>query len=487
MKIFTTRPRLLSRDLLHRSRALRVMSCAAAGIAVLGLLSEPGFAKSKERTVLMTEHDDERVGAESAESVAAQIGLMDDPELQAYLSKIGNRLLRGLPRRSFKYRFSVVDQTEANAFALPGGHIYISRGLLALANNEDELACVIGHEITHAAHRHAATQQALAKRSLFPSAVQMASYSRDMERDADHGGQILCAAAGYDPMGMSTFLHNLGQTERMRIGYSRGPGFFDSHPGSRERAAANAARANEIRRSRNPALGDTQASLFEKIDGLAVGQRPKAGVFRGDQFLHPDMNFELRFPPGWRKSNTNMAVVAFEPRGQAMVYLKAEMPEGEAREMAETWFEENREDQKLDLEESKPVKVGRADAWRMKISASGRRGGLISYVTFIPYNGATWSITGLTPSYSERQFLGRTLLTARSFRPLSEEARKGIQSMRLRVVKARQNEDIQSLSARSGNGWNVANTAIFNGIFVNHRFERGDLVKIIKTEPYIHE
>jgi predicted Zn-dependent protease len=110
--------------------------------------------------------------------------------------------------RPFAYRFRW--STGGNAFALPGGHIFVSRGLLALANDEDELACVIGHEIGHVAKRHAAAQQGAA-RGRFPlqnpwlRAGQMAAYSRDLERSADHDGQILCAAAGYDPRGLARF------------------------------------------------------------------------------------------------------------------------------------------------------------------------------------------------------------------------------------------------------------------------------------------
>jgi predicted Zn-dependent protease len=115
---------------------------------------------------------------------------------------------------------------------------------LLLANNEDELACVIGHEITHAARHHAAAQAAGQGVALSPwGASQNAAYSRDMERTADEGGQILCAAAGYDPSALASFLTTLDQAERLRAGYSRTPGFFDSHPGSQERAAAAATRA----------------------------------------------------------------------------------------------------------------------------------------------------------------------------------------------------------------------------------------------------
>jgi len=134
-----------------------------AGLLATGCSSAPKSSSKKKprRDILATEYDDARVGRETSEAVAAQMGLLEDEKLKRLVQQIGRKLLRGVPRRNFDFQFHVVDQTEPNAFALPGGYIFISRGLLALANNEDELACVIGHEITHAIHRHAATQQAI--------------------------------------------------------------------------------------------------------------------------------------------------------------------------------------------------------------------------------------------------------------------------------------------------------------------------------------
>ena len=138
--------------------------CSVALAVALGCASSPEAKRAaKKRTVLMTEYDDARVGRESAQDVKAELGVLEDAALAAYVDGIGRKLLRGVPRRGFDYQFYVVDMVEPNAFALPGGYIFVSRGLLALANSEDELACVIGHEITHAARRHAAAQQALEK------------------------------------------------------------------------------------------------------------------------------------------------------------------------------------------------------------------------------------------------------------------------------------------------------------------------------------
>jgi predicted Zn-dependent protease len=472
-----------------RSRRLlasvSILACAAALVLASCSSSPKPSDEKKKRTILLTEYDDARVGAEASRGVEAEIGLLGDPELDAYVGEIGRRLLRGVPRRSFHYQFSIVDQFEPNAFALPGGYIFVSRGLLALANSEDELANVIGHEITHAARRHAAAQQAI-ERGTNPltmpwvRAANRAAYGRDMERTADRGGQMLAAAVGYDPMGMSTFLGSLGQMERLFIGHTRRPTFFDTHPGSRGRAAANAARAREIRWKRDPALGDTRGPYLRRIEGLALGERPESGVFQGDHFLHPDLDFQIRFPHGWRTSNTNRAVGAVSPRGDAVVYLAADLPPGEPRAAAEAFVEKTREEFPVQVKESEPIKIGRLDAWRMRLEG----GRMTAYVTFIPYRGATWRVTGFSRSFDMKKYLPHTLNTARSFRPLTEEQRNSIEVTRLVLAEARSGEDLAALGRRTGNAWDPSRTAVLNGVFANHRFQGGEPVKIARVEPY---
>ena len=181
-------------------RLLATAIACGLALALGACSSAPGKRGEKpKRTVLVTAYDDARVGQEASRAVAAQIGLLEDPALDAYVNEIGRTLLRGIPRRPFAYQFAVVDQFEPNAFALPGGYVFVSRGLLALANSEDELANVVGHEITHAARRHAAAQQELTRRQNplllgWMRTAHLASYGRDMEREADRGGQMLAAA-----------------------------------------------------------------------------------------------------------------------------------------------------------------------------------------------------------------------------------------------------------------------------------------------------
>jgi predicted Zn-dependent protease len=465
---------------------ISILACAAALVFAACSSSPKQSEQKKKRTILLTEYDDARVGAEASRDVEAEIGLLGDPELDAYVSELGKKLLRGVPRRSFHYQFSIVDQYEPNAFALPGGYIFISRGLLALANSEDELANVMGHEIVHAARRHASARQEVERGGNplsmpWVRAANLAAYGRDMERTADRGGQMLAAAAGYDPMGMSTFLGNLGQMERLRIGRTRMPTFYDTHPGSRGRAAANAARANEIRWKRDPVLGDTKTSYLRRIEGLPMGERPEAGIFEGDLFLHPDLDFQLAFPAGWRTSNSNRAVGAASPRGDAVVFLMADLPEGEPRAVAEAFAEKTKREFSVEVKKSQPIKIGGLDAWRMQLEG----GRMVASVTFIPYRGVTWRITGFSRSDVAKRYLPQFLNTARSFRPLTEEQRKSIEMTRLSLVEARAGEDLVALGRRTGNSWEPSRTAVLNGIFSNHRFEGGELVKIARVEPYL--
>jgi predicted Zn-dependent protease len=463
-------------------------------VIVLVLLIGTGCAssgskkkKARKRTVLLTMSDDVRAGNEGAKAVEAEIGLLDDPVLNAYVEGLGKQLLKGLPRRDFAYKFSIVDQMEPNAFALPGGHVYVSRGLLALINNVDELACVIGHEIAHAARRHSAQQQEVSRYQgplTLPRsrAATLAAYGRDMEREADAMGQRLCAAAGYDPMGMSTFLRSLAQRELLLIGAPRAPTFLDSHPGSRERASANSARAGELRWTRDLSIEDPRALHLDKIDGMAIGDRPETGVFVGELFLHPELDFEIKFPKGWIVQNSSQAVGATAPRREAAVFLTGDIPPGDLLEAADAFTAKVTAQSGVKLVEKKRVKLGDIDALRYGFQGGSGPFGISSIVTFFPFSKAIWRMVGMAPLAASDRYFGTILLAMKSFGPLTDEHRALIHSDRLRVVLARSGEDVIALGDRTGDILDPSTTALLNGMLGNEVFEGGELMKIVRRE-----
>jgi len=474
----------------YRALGLVLVVLVSLGAACASTGEREEAKKKRERTVLATRYDDMRVGTESAKGVEAQMGLVRDPELNAYVRKVGLNLLRYAPLSTFEYQFGIVDQFEPNAFALPGGHIYVSRGLLALADSEDELAGVLGHEITHASARHAAAQQEIAKR-MNPLVMgwmrqgQLAAYGREQERDADRGGQRLAAAAGYDPAALTNFLQKLLNTERMLIGHSRLPSYFATHPGTSERVASTAARAQQLATGRPEASRPNRPAYLQHIQGLTLGTNPAEGVFVGDRFIHPDLGFTFTIPSGWQPVNSPQQVGAVAPRGDAFVFLSGFGPARDPKEAALEFVDSDEgKDMNFDVKQEQPVKVGDIDAYR--IQGTGRMGstGVAATMTFVPFSGATFRMVGVMPHAAAGRYLGRARSVASSFRPITQEERDQVTTTVLRIAQAEPGETLQALGQRVGNAYSPQQTAVLNGVFVDVVFQGGELVKVAQAKPY---
>ncbi len=476
---FMTRPDALVLALL--STAAISLACASGGG---GAEDQP-----KKKTVLLSsEFDDVTVGQKAAVDISGQMGIYDDPELTAYVAELGRRMIRHTISRRFDYSFQILDQAMPNAFALPGGHVYVSRGLLALASGETELANVIGHEITHAAERHAAAQQELARRgNPFQMPIlrmgKLAAYGRAQENDADRGGQRIAAAAGYDPSGMSTFLRRLGNLERLRVG-SRLPGYLDTHPGTVERVATTAQRADGITWTASEPIEPDTLGYLRRVEGIIVGPNPAEGVFRGSRFLHPALGFQMRFPENWRTVNDHQAVGATSPDGGAVVFLTAEGKAEGPQAAAEKFIAERAARFRLKILRNTPITIAGIECWRVAATGTvnGRR--LAGQLTFIPYEGVMYRITAVAPERGAEDYVAQARNTARSFRPLPGELRGGFEVMRLRFTQARPGESIPELMKRTGSALRPGGIAVVNGVFVNHRFRGGEFVKYVATEPY---
>jgi predicted Zn-dependent protease len=474
-------------------RRVRLVALLAALVLVAAGCAQPRSRRPPatdeevvRRTVLSTEYDDTRVGDLAARDVTSEMGLVETPALDAYVSELGRRLVRQLQGKRFDYRFTLVDQFEPNALALPGGHIFISRGLLALVNTEDELANVLGHEIVHAAERHASARQAVAQRQnplAMPVARmgQLAAYGRDQERDADAGGQRLAARAGYDPAALASFLDRLGNIERLRLGFSRMPSFFDTHPGTTERAAAAVARARELRWHPTPEPVGDHLTL---VEGLLFGANPAEGVFDGSRFLHPDLGFQLRFPDGWKLVNTHQAVGASAPKGGGFVFLILDEGTDDPQGAAERFLVRHGREFRIGVRRSAPLRIGSLPAWRLDLVGNVGGAALVGQLTFVAFEGRIYRITAVSPRGAAPAFEGRARNVARSFSPLGPEGRAKIERETLRVVEAEPGEDLQGLTARTGSSLVPLRVAILNGFFEDVRFRGGERVKIARAEPY---
>ena len=464
----------------------------------------------RQQVVLETVSDDRDIGAREAERVKHEMGLVEDPALDRYVAQVGRRVARRAG--GFQYSFHIVDQAAPNAFALPGGHIYVSRGLLELSNSEDELACVLGHEIVHVAARHAAARQQIAKTAKNPlmlpgivlgtvlgksvgrattepfrmfSAPYVASYSRDQERAADQQGQRMAARAGYDPGGMAKFLEKLLRYERATFGYSRLASFMDSHPLTTERMNTAAAQGGVLPWSRQPGVAKTHADFLRLLNGLVVGPSASEGVFSGDRFLHPDLDFTIRFPRKWRTVNSQLAVGAISPNRRVQIFLSAPTQGSDPRAAAHAFMEKAKERVRITISKENPIKIGKLDAYRIEAKGSSRGMTLSGQLTWIAHGGRVYRLTAIAGSGESRDYLGRARNTARSFRPLTAQERASIRERRLRLATARPGETLGELSKRSGSEANLTLLAVANDVTSTGPLPAGRLLKIVRSEPYV--
>src|SRR5437773_10618695 len=274
-----------------------------AVLALLGACTRNPVSGRPELT-LMSAAEERRIGAEQAAEVARTIGLVDDPKLGTYVQEVGQRLAARSPRRDVTYTFAVVEMAEPNAFALPGGELFVSRGLPVLATSEDELTGVLGHEIGHVAARHAARRVTRAAPLALVTALGagitglvspavggllggvgelansalLAPYSRDQEREADRVGQEIVAGAGYDPAALSTSLHTLEREEALHRDQARASSVSATHPRTPERVAATAREAAHLTRAAPAPIAASDADFLAHLDGLPVGPSARDGV-----------------------------------------------------------------------------------------------------------------------------------------------------------------------------------------------------------------
>jgi len=314
-------------------------------VLLLACAANPVTRQSQ--VMLVSEEEEARIGAEAAREIQREFGYYDRlPGLRAYVNEVGRKLAARTPRQNVNYRFEVLDSPVINAFALPGGYVYVTRGILARMSSEDELAAVLGHELTHVAARHTASQLSRQRMAGFglgvlsilnPDLARSASglvdaslalaflgYSRDLEAQADEFGITYMEEAGYNPRGAAKMF-------RMFLAIEDGePGamerFLMSHPPTRDRLAYAERRIAEFAQSHpkaaeKPLLRDR---FLDRIEGLDLGQSRGDRLLAGGILTLKDVRVALAIPEGYE---ANLS----PPEGQALLFRDAKTASGTVR------------------------------------------------------------------------------------------------------------------------------------------------------------
>jgi predicted Zn-dependent protease len=423
--------------------------------------------------------------------LAAYGGAYEDPKLEAQLLQTVERLVAASDRPDLHYRITILNSPAVNAFALPGGQLYVTRGLTALANDNAELASVLAHEMAHVIARHAAIREDQAKAvgrvvndvvsdpqtgalALAKTKIALASFSRAQEFEADGIGVGIAAKAGYDPYGAARFLASMGRNADLKSAGStadpRTLDFLSSHPATPERVKNAQASAR-----RNATAGSSErdkAAYLASIDGLVYGEDPSEGFVRGRHFLHPRLGFSFTAPEGFVLDNTASAVLGLREGGGAALRLDVVRipPEQSLPDYLMSGWIENVD--RMSLEELSingfpaATATAKSDDWSFRLYAI--RFGTESY-RFIFASKRDSSDADRVFKASVETFRRMTIAEIDAAKPL-----------RLKVTTVAPGDTIERLAGRmAGLDHPIDRFRVLNGLEAGARLKPGDSVKVV--------
>jgi predicted Zn-dependent protease len=477
---------------------------AVAVLALAGCAINP--VSKRPEPVLTTVKGETTIGRTETDKLREEVGFVEDVAAADYVRRVGARLAAQSPRAGIDYHFHIVDMEEPNAFALPGGYVFVSRGLLALVNSEAELANVIAHEIGHVAARHAVQRASLSAPFAIASglgefAVGLVSrrlgalvggvgglagslvvspYSRRQEREADRIGQEMAAAAGWEPSAMTALLETLERDEVFHTGSVREGTFLDSHPTTPERVRQTAKNAATLSVVAAPPLAAGRRAFLNELDGVRIGPNPAEGIFVDGRFLHPVMNFALTFPANWQTQNAPQFVAGRPRTGRALVVLQLAEESADLAAAAAAFAK--KAGVSLDAEVER-TRIHGLSALR----ATAQRRDAAFDLTWIAYGDGIYEI--VAAAQPERFAAMRPTLAgiARSFGPLTAADRGAIEDVRLRVVEVPAHETLDALLGRVDSGWKAEMALLANGMTSARDVTAGDVLKLPLPEPWVGE
>jgi predicted Zn-dependent protease len=338
--------------------------CAASLLSACGSNVVNPVTGQAERSV-MSEADEVTEGQKAHAEVLKEYGALNNPRLQAYVNELGQRLAKQSHRNQLKWTFTVLDSPEINAFALPGGFVYVTRGIMAYMEDEGDLAGVIGHEIGHVTARHGAQRatrqqdaglgvlaatvlgavleakgvtgagQAAAQVSQTAAAGYIATYGRDQELQSDSLGAEYLARSNYDPKNMINVINVLKNQERFAADQAAkegraapaGNSWLASHPSNDQRLQSITELAAEYSKDKGSYADDGRARFLQAINGMGFGEGAEQGVTRGRNFYHEGLGFALTAPVGWKIQNSADSLALVNGEGNAALVLKGVPPQ----------------------------------------------------------------------------------------------------------------------------------------------------------------
>ncbi len=468
---------------------------------VFGLLFLTGCAinpvTGRKQFVMMSEAQEIGMGRESDPQIMAFFGAYDNPNLQKFINEKGQEMVKVSHRTKLAYEFKIVDSPVINAFAVPGGYVYFTRGIMAHFNNEAEFAGVLGHEIGHITARHSVIQQRnamlgqlgiIAGVILVPELSQfveplsagmqlaLMSFGRDAERQSDKLGVEYSSRIGYNATEMAGFFRTLERQDKAGGG-EKIPEFLSTHPSPEERNITVAKLAEEWKaklKMADPKIN--RDTYLKRIDGLILGEDPKQGFVENNMFYHPGLKFEFSIPSGWKLQNTPQQVQMAPENGEALMMLTI-VGKGSLEETANTMLEQY----KLTLVESKKENINGLNTILMIADQKQEKGTIRVLSSLIQYDGNIYSLMGISELSKFNNYQTHFLSAIRNFKPLTDSEKINRKPEVIRIKTVPQQMTVQAaLQSFNMPSSRFEELAILNGMALNDKLNKGTLIKVVE-------
>jgi predicted Zn-dependent protease len=475
-----------------------------AGLAAWALLAAAAAAcavnpvTGHRELMLYSEAQEIELGKQTDAEVAATYGIYDDPALQSYVSRLGLTLAAKGQRPDLPWRFTVVDSPVINAFAVPGGAVYVTRGILALMSSEAELAAVLGHEIGHVNARHSMSQmsqQQVAQIGLVVGSavsktfakyaglagaglqVLFLKYSRDDENQSDALGVAYARAAGYDPADMAVTFAGLQKMGDLSGGGNSLPGFLSTHPLTADRIT----HVQSLLQPGDQALARKPDVYLRAVENVVVGEDPRQGYVENGIFYHPGLRFQFAVPAGWKVENTPSRVTIIAPDETAGAVLQG----GKTADTAEAFAKK----QGAEIAKSGGTLLGENGTTinglacyeqAYEIAQEGQEAVRMS-LSCLRKDDWVFTIQAMSPANAFSKYGASFQGLVASFRSLDDPSKINREPRRLALVKANGSDTLQTILKRSGlpeKAW--PQFAVMNGLEPGAVPPAGRLVKTVR-------
>lgn len=467
---------------------------------LLGSSCAVNTVTGERQIMLVSEAQEVQMGAEYDPQVLATFGSYDAPELLAFIESKGTEMGRISHRPDLQYHFRILDSPVVNAFAVPGGYIYFTRGMLAQLNSQAGLIGILGHEMGHITARHSASQQSqqqLAQLALIGGMIaseefarygQLAmqgmgllflKFSRDHEREADRLGVEYASKVGFDAHRMADFFQVLN---RMNMESSQGgvPTFFSTHPNPEDRY-------NTVHRLADRWQSDLDRGTWEvnsdeylrMIDGMVYGEDPRQGYVEGTVFYHPELRFMFSIPRGWELENSPMQVSLAPASGRALVVFTLSN-----QKSLEAAARETTQQLGLSQQGGKRVTVHGMPALatfaRQYPQGASREEILAVLSYYISYNEDIYVFHGVSRENEFNAYQGLLESTMRSFARLSDPAKINVNPERIKIMTVQRTAELETILASAGVPEDrMREVALLNERELGDRIRAGDRIKVV--------